>query len=94
MNYARRLDVGDDALGADRIEIALNKFAVATALRVLAPPDGGNLIPFEWRAKLLSVLRGEPRQRHCQVEPHPDIAAAMILEAIELFVGLVAPFSS
>ena len=80
-------------LGADGVEIALHELAVAAALGVLAAPDGGDVVALERRAQLVDVLRGEAGQRHRQVETQPDPAAAVVLELVELLVGLFAPFA-
>ena len=86
-------DVGGDRAGADRVEVALHELAVAAALRVLAAPDGGDVIALERRAQLADVLGGEPGQRHRQVEPQPDPTAAVVLKLVELLVGLLAPLA-
>ena len=83
----------DEARRADRVEIALHELAIAAALRVLAAPDGGDVITLERHAEFVDVLRDEPGQRHGQVEPHADFATAMISKLVELLVGLVAPLA-
>ncbi len=88
-----RFGVGGDRAGADRIEIALHEFAVAAALRVLAAPHGGDVVALERRAQLADVLGGEAGQRHGEVEPQADIAAAVVLEPIELLIGFRAPLA-
>ena len=55
-----RFDVGHDAGRADRVEVTLHELAIATALRVLASPDGGNVIALEGRTQFRGVLRHEP----------------------------------
>ena len=86
-------DVGGDRAGADGVEIALHELAVAAALRVLAPPDRGDVVSLQRNAQLVDVLRGEAGQRHRQVEPQPDPAAAVVLKLVELLVGLFAPLA-
>ena len=88
-----RLDVGGDGAGADGVEVALHELAVAAALRVLAPPDRGDVIAFQGHAQLADVLGGEAGQRHRQVEAQPDPAAAVVLKLVKLLVGLLAPFA-
>ena len=39
------------------------------------------------------VLGGEAGQRHGQIEPQADVAAAVVLELVELLVGLLAPLA-
>ena len=78
------------ARGADRVEVALHELAVAAALRVLAAPHGGDVVALERRAQLADVLGGEAGQRHGEVEPQADVAAAVVLEAVELLVGFRA----
>ena len=41
----------------------------------------------------MHVLGGEPREGNGEVEAEADVAAAVILKAVELFVGLVAPLA-
>ena len=48
------------------------------------------MIALEGRAQLVDVLRGETGQRHREIEPQPDPPPAVVLEAIELLVGLLA----
>ena len=93
VDHEHRFDVGRGAGGADRVEVALHKLAIAASLSVFAAPDVGDLIPFERRAQLLNVLGHEPRQRHRKIKPQADCPAAMILELIELLVGLRASFT-
>ena len=87
------LGIGGDALGADRVEIALHELAEAAALRVLAAPDGGDVVALERRAELADVLGGEAGQRHGEVEAQADVAAAVVLKAVELLVGFRAAFA-
>src|SRR5688572_19064925 len=82
------LGVGRNTAGADRIEIALHELAVAAALRVLAPPYGGNVVALEWRAERADVLCGKAGQGHGEIESQTDIATAMVLETIQLLVRL------
>ena len=93
VDHQRRLDVGGDRQRADRVEVALHELAVAAALRVLAAPHRGDVVALERRAQLVDVLGDEARQRHRQVEPHADVAPAVVLKAVELLVGLVAPLA-
>ena len=86
-------DVGGDRAGADGVEVALHELAVAAALRVLAPPDRGDVVSLQRDAQLVDVLRGEAGQRHRQVEPQPHPAPAVVLELVELLVGLLAPLA-
>jgi hypothetical protein len=52
-----------------------------------------NVVSFKRRSERRDVLRGEAGQRHCEVEPHADLPAAVVLEAVELLVGLHAAFA-
>ena len=88
-----RFDIGGDAVGADRVEVALHELAVAAALRVLAAPDRGDVVALERRAEFADVLGGEAGERHGEVEPQADVAAAVVLEVVELLVGFVAPLA-
>ena len=53
----------------------------------------GDVIALERRAQLADVLRREAGQRHRQIEPQPDPALAVVLELVELLVGLLAPLA-
>ena len=79
---------------ADRVEIALHELAVAAPLRVLAAPDRGDVIPLERRAELVPMCWATNRASGTvRSNRMPDVAPAVILKAIELLVGLVAPFA-
>ena len=51
------------------------------------------MIALERRAELADVLGGEAGQRHGEIEPQADVAAAVVLEAVELLVGFLAPLA-
>ncbi len=89
----RRFDVGGQGPRADGVEVALHELAVASALRVLAPPHAGDVIALERGAQLPDMLGREASQRHRQVESQSHPTLAVILEFVELFVGLVAPLA-
>ena len=91
MHDEHHLQVGHGACGADRVEVALHELAVAATLRVFTAPDRRHVVPLERRAENSDVLGAKPGKRHRQIEPHADLAAAMVGEAIELLVGLLAP---
>jgi hypothetical protein len=93
IDYQHHLDVGRDLRHADRIEIALHELAIPSGLRVLAAPHRGNVVPLERQPQLLRMLGDEPRQRHGEIEPQAHVAAAVILKAVELLVGFLAPFA-
>ena len=63
MDDQSRFDVRDDPRRADRIEIALDKFAKSSVLGVLPPPDRCNVVPLERNPKLVDVLGSKPSQR-------------------------------
>ena len=85
--------VGHGAGGADRVEIALHKLTVAAPLRVLPAPHCRHVIALEGRAEDPDVLGAEPGKGHREIKPQADVPAAMILEAVELLVGFVAPLA-
>ena len=93
MDDQGRLDVAGVRRGADGVEIALPEFAVTAVLRVLAAPHRPHVIALERRAEFADVLRGEAGERHRQVEAQRHVAVAVILEAVQLPVGLVAPLA-
>ena len=84
------LDVGGRRAGADGVEIALHELAEAAFLGRFAAPHRGDVIAFERRAQFVDVLGGEAGQRHGEIEPQPDPPPAVVLEAVDLLVGLVA----
>jgi hypothetical protein len=86
----RGLDVGEKTRRADRVEVTLHELAVPPPLGVLSAPHRADVIALEGSPGLTDVLRDEPRQRHRQIEAHRDVAAAAVLEPIELLVGLVS----
>ena len=59
VDHQHGFDVGGHAAGADRVEVALHELAIAAVLRVLAAPDGGDVIALERRAQLVRMLRRE-----------------------------------
>ena len=87
------LGIGGDAFGADRVEVALHELAEAAALRVFAAPDAGDVVALERRAEFADVLGGEAGERHGEVEAEADVAAAVVLKAVELLVGFGAAFA-
>ena len=93
VDHQRRFDIGHDTRGADRVEIALHELAVPAALRVLAAPDGGDVVALERGAQFTRMLCGEPGQRHRQVETQADLAAAVVLKLVQLAIGLFAPLA-
>src|SRR3954466_10793549 len=93
MSDEHRLGIGGHAFGADGVEVALHELAVTAALCVLAPPNGGDVITLERRAELADVLGREAGERHGQIEAESDVAATMVLKAIELLVGFGAAFA-
>ena len=52
-----------------------------------------DVVALERRAEFADVLGGEAGQRHGEVEPQADVAAAVVLEAVELLVGFGAAFA-
>ena len=90
VDHQGRLDVGGRRAGADGVEVALHELAEAAGLRPFAAPHGGDVIALEGRAQFVDVLRGKTGQRHGEIEPQPDPPPAMILELVDLLVGLLA----
>ena len=90
MNHDHDLGVGHEAGRSDRIEIALHELAVTTALSPFASPYGTEVVPLERDAQLRDVLCCVPCERDGEVEPEPDMAASVVLEPVELPVGLFA----
>ena len=84
------LDVGRVGRGADRVEVALEELAVATPLGVLAPPHRGQVVALERGADGSQVLGGEAGEGNGEVEAEGDVPAAVVGEAEQLLVGLLA----
>ncbi len=93
VDHQRRLDVGNDTGSADRVEVALHELAIASALRVLAAPDGGDVVTFERSSQLRNMLSNEAGERDGQVEPQAHSPAAMIDKLVQLSIGLLAPLA-
>ena len=93
MDDEHRLEIGQLARRPDRVEVALHEFTVAAALRVLAAPHRRHVVALEGEPELADVLRAEPGEGHGEVEPHPHLAPPVILEVVELLVGLLAPLA-
>ena len=87
------LEVSHGARRADRVEVALHKLAIPAPLRVFTPPHRRHVIPLEGRAKHPNVLSAEPGEGHGEVKPQSHVAATVVLEAVELLVGLLAPLA-
>ena len=68
------LGVGQHALGADRVEVALDELAEPALGRPLAAEDRADGIPLERHAQLVDVLGDEPGQGDRQVEPEGQLA--------------------
>ena len=68
------LGVGQHALGADRVEVALDEFAEPALGRTLATEDRADRIPLERHAQLVNMPGDEPGQRDGQVEPKRQLA--------------------
>ena len=60
---------------------------------VVHRPDAVNVPPRQLQLERGAVLRDKPRQWHRQIESHAHLPAAVVLEPVELLVGLVAPFT-
>lgn len=90
VNHMEGLDVGHQAGSADGVEVALHEFAVATALGVLAAPDGSAVVAFEGRTELADVLGSKTRKGNRQVKAHADLAPTGIGEAVHLLVAFRA----
>ena len=89
----RRLGVGHDALGPDRVEVALDELAEPALRRPLAAEDRADRVPLERDAQLIDVLGDEPGQRHGQVEPQGELAgrAPLVRDVEDLPQDLVGP---
>ena len=68
------LGVGDDALGADRVEVALHELAEPPLGGPLAAKHRADGVPLERHPERIDVLGDEPGQRHGQVEPQRQLA--------------------
>ncbi len=86
-------DVGERALGADRVEVALEELAVPAALRVLPPPHRPHVVALEGNPETSDVFGGEAGEGDREVEAHRHVPASGILEPVHLLVGLGAPLA-
>ena len=68
------LGVGDDALGADRVEVALHELAEPPLGGPFAAKHRADGVPLERHAERIDVLGDEPGQGHGQVEPQRQLA--------------------
>ena len=73
---------------SDDVRVALPELAEPAPLRLLGPPDRGNVIPLEWHRQLVLVIGDEAGQRHCQVIAQTDGAIAMIEKVIHQLLVL------
>ena len=62
VNHQTRFDIRHDRLGTDRIEVALDEFAIPPRLRVLTAPHRCDVVAFERSAELADVLCRETRK--------------------------------
>ena len=83
-----RFGVGELARAADDVGVALPELAEAAPLRLLGPPDRGDVVALERQDDLVLVHRHHARQGHGQVVAHPDLAAAGVLEAVHQLLVL------
>gem|GEM_PF-117706 len=86
-------DVGGVAECADGIEVALQKFAEATAGGPFSSPHRSDVIPSKRRPQFLDVLSGEACEWDSEIEAHGDVAFALVGESEHLFVRFFAAFS-
>ena len=82
MNY---LEIRGGAVASYNVKIALGEFPVAATLGVFAPPDLGNMVTLEWKAKLLPVLCEETGKGNSEVKAKGYIPVAVILKTVYLF---------
>ena len=83
-----RLRVGQHRGAAHGIDVALVELAETPALGTIAAPDRGDVVTLERQDEIVGVQRRHARQRHRQVVAQPDLAPALIGEAIEEFFVL------
>ena len=93
VDYQNRLDIRLDARRSNRIEVALNELAITPVLRVLSTPNRGDVVSLKRRAEFVNMLSRKSGKRHCQVEPHADVAPAGVLELVHLLVRFVRAFA-
>jgi hypothetical protein len=84
------LQVGHRTRRADRVEVALHELTVPATLSVLAAPHRRHVVALEGQPQVVEVLGREAGEGNGEVEPHPHVAAAMVLKAVQLLVGLLA----
>ena len=94
MNHRASFDVGCYRETANRVKVALHELPVATSLGILASPDRADLVSLEGYSQRLDVLGCEAGKRDGQVKSHADRATTMVLEAIQLAVGLIGALAN
>ncbi len=91
MDHLGDLGVGQGALGADGVEVALDELAEPALGGTLAPEDRADGVPLERLAQLVDVLGDEPGERDRQVEPKGQLAglAPLVGDRVDLPEHLV-----
>ncbi len=91
------LGVGQDALAADGVEVALHELAETSLGGPFAAEDGADGVALEGHAELIHMFSDEPRQGHGQVEPQGQLAggAALVRDLEDLPQDLIGagPFA-
>src|SRR5574344_1159294 len=75
------------------IEIALDKFPVATFLRLLATKHLGDMVSFEWQFDFAPVCTDESGKRNSKVEPQGNLSPSIVGEMKNLLIGLSTAFA-
>ena len=78
------LAVGGGRRGPDDVDVALQELAPAACLRVLAAPDGADVVAPERHPDRLAMLGREPGERNGEIEPERDISIPVVAEAVDL----------
>ena len=88
LHRAKDFGVANGRVASNRIDVALDKFAVAAGLGLFSAPNFGYVVALKGKGKLGFVLGGKAREWNGKVKAHRYVAAAIVLKAEDLLFGL------
>ena len=84
------LGVRDHTAGADDIRVALPELAETSLLRAVSAPNRAHVIALEGKDEIVRMHRDDAGEWNRQIVAHPNTTPAVIGEAIEQFLALIA----